>query len=104
MMTKYLKPNKTIAIENVQCLGTEEALLNCVYNSLSFDEGKQKLTDSYVAGISCKKATSTPPPRIVSTPTPSMEAEVNSRSFDTNNIIFGVLGSTTLIGIILLFV
>ena len=102
--SQYLKPNRTIAIESVQCLGVESALTNCVYKSLSLDEGKQKLTDSDVAGVSCKKATSTSPSYVFSTPTPSLEANIDSKFYNTNNIIFGVLGSTTLIGIILIFV
>ena len=102
--SQYIKPNKTVSIESVECLGVENALMNCIYKQLPLDVGKQKLTESYVAGVSCKKSTSTSSTYVFPTPTPSMDTEDSSLPFNANNIIFGGLGSITFIGLILLFV
>ena len=101
---QYITPNKTVVVESVQCSGVEKALTNCAYNTLSLNVGKQKLTQSNMAGVSCKKATSTISPSTSSSPTPSLETQANSTPYNVNYIIFGVLGSTTLIGVILLLV
>lgn len=76
--------------------------MDCIYHLLPLEEAKQKQTDSKVAGVSCKKPTSTSLPSPSPTPTP--EEKANSTPYNTNYIIFGVLGSTTVIGVILLLV
>ena len=47
------KPNKTIHLGNVVCLGTEESLSDCSATSYSLEQGKDLLDQVNVAGVAC---------------------------------------------------
>ena len=51
----YSKPNLTIHFSNVYCTGSEENIAQCMYNSLSLEDGKALLDQVEVAGVSCQQ-------------------------------------------------
>ena len=61
----YGKPNKTIHLKNVFCLGDESDLSECTNTELSLSAGKHLLLSTDVAGVDCIYDPPTPPPCIV---------------------------------------
>ena len=61
----YGKPNKTIHLQNVSCLGDESGLSQCTKTQLSLSAGKELLNKTEVAGVDCIYDEPTPPPCIV---------------------------------------
>ena len=53
MGSHYGKPNKTIHIANVACLGTEDKLAQCSFDTLSLSQGKKMLSSTNIAGVKC---------------------------------------------------
>ena len=51
----YSKPNLTVHVINVYCIGSEESIVECIYTSLSLDDGKALLGQVEVAGVSCQQ-------------------------------------------------
>ena len=47
------KPNKTIHLGNVVCLGNEESLSDCSATSYSLEQGKSLLNQVNIAGVAC---------------------------------------------------
>ena len=60
----YGKPNLTVHLSNVYCLGSEQNLAECMYTSLSLKDGKTLLEQVEVAGVTCQQPSTceTPPP------------------------------------------
>ena len=96
----YGKPDRTLHLSTVVCTGSEDKLAECNSATLSLEDGKDIVKHVDVAGVSCKRPTSTFLPTLSST----LSAEVNERliSYSAIYIIFGVLGSTILIGILII--
>ena len=51
--SEYGKPNLPIHISDVECLGTEDNLLDCTLTELSLQAGKDMLSQTDVAGVKC---------------------------------------------------
>lgn len=51
----YSKPNLTVHLSNVYCAGSEQNIAECLYTSLSLEDGKALLDQVEVAGVSCQQ-------------------------------------------------
>ena len=51
----YSKPNLTVHLSNVYCTGSEQNIAQCMYTSLSLEDGKALLDQVEVAGVSCQQ-------------------------------------------------
>ena len=58
----YGKPNKTIHLEYISCLGNEDDLTDCTKTQLSLQNGKLALFENDVAGVDCIYDDPTEPP------------------------------------------
>ena len=96
MNSFYGKPDRTLHLSTVACTGSEDKLAECSSERLSLEDGKVIIKHVGVGGVSC---TSSLP---ISTPTPSLDVSEHLLSYSTIYIIIGSLGSTTLIGIIII--
>ena len=47
------KPDKTVHLSNIQCMGDEENINECTKTVFSLEEGKNKLKTVQVAGVEC---------------------------------------------------
>ena len=47
------KPNLRLHLSNVACLGTEDSIGQCNYNTYSLSQGKTQLATTDVAGVKC---------------------------------------------------
>ena len=57
----YSKPNKTIHLSNVQCIGDEKRLDECTHTRYSLKTGKSELESVNVAGVRCYASSTTIP-------------------------------------------
>ena len=51
----YRKPNLTVHLSDVYCTGSEQNIAQCMYTSLSLEDGKALLDQVEVAGVSCQQ-------------------------------------------------
>ncbi len=61
----YGKPNKTIHLKDVACVGDEDNLVDCAKTQIYLTTGKALLKITDVAGVDCTYDEPTPPPCIV---------------------------------------
>ena len=95
----YGKPDRTLHLSTVVCIGSEERLVECSFELLSLEDGKEVAKHVDIAGISCKETFSSSP--LVPSPSPDVNEHLVPHS--TMYIILGVVGSTTVIAIIIIF-
>ena len=111
----YGKPDRTLHLSTVACTGSENKLVECSFQLLPLEDGKSIVKNVDVAGVSCKKQASksllisssnslltSTNTLIISSPTSSPDVAERLISHTTFYTILGVLGSTTLIGIIII--
>ena len=51
----YGKPNLTVHLSNVYCTGSEQNIVQCMYTSLSLEDGKVLFEQVEVSGVSCQQ-------------------------------------------------
>ena len=54
----YGKPNRSVLYTAIQCNGSEDNIIHCSSNELSYDKGHELIVEVDVAGVSCNPLTS----------------------------------------------
>ena len=97
----YGKPNTALHLSSVVCRGSEDRLVECAYELVPLEDGKNIVKHIDVVGVSCKKTASVSPPSILST-TPPAVVNDNLKANSTSYVIYGVLAIIVLIALMII--
>ena len=90
MDSRFGKPSSFVHLSNVQCSGTEEKLSNC--SATTIPAGSDIVEHVNVAGVICKRVTTTIPTTTLTTEMPSTDTTMVDQRSQPLTIGISVIG------------